>query len=185
MYSAEKKNHEYACFYCFFWQIHLSHFLSKICKINSTCSYRLTNMLNPFGVIRFQDVKKPFSAVEQSRYLGMQYIQIFFFSIQLVFELKLYGFLFPIVAIYWFLMYFTHSTFQTIPQTPDKQTSCKCYGDLAQIFINPISGHIIDKIGYDLPMMFGITVMFFSTLMFACGSSYGVLFFARSLQVSQ
>jgi len=51
-----------------------------------------------------------------------------------------------------------------------------------QIFINPISGHIIDKIGYDLPMMFGITVMFFSTLMFACGSSYGVLFFARSLQ---
>ena len=25
--------------------------------------------------------------------------------------------------------------------------------------------------------------MFFSTLVFACGSSYGVLFFARSLQV--
>lgn len=51
-----------------------------------------------------------------------------------------------------------------------------------QIFINPISGHIIDRIGYDIPMMFGITVMFFSTLMFACGSSYGTLFFARSLQ---
>merc|ERR1719458_1904776 len=51
-----------------------------------------------------------------------------------------------------------------------------------QIFVNPISGHIIDRIGYDLPMMFGITVMFFSTLMFACGSSYNVLFFARSLQ---
>merc|ERR550539_2194645 len=51
-----------------------------------------------------------------------------------------------------------------------------------QIFVNPISGHIIDRIGYDLPMMFGITVMFFSTLMFACGSSYSVLFFARSLQ---
>merc|ERR1719336_2432838 len=51
-----------------------------------------------------------------------------------------------------------------------------------QIYVNPISGHIIDRIGYDLPMMFGITVMFFSTLMFACGSSYNVLFFARSLQ---
>jgi DHA1 family vesicular acetylcholine transporter-like MFS transporter 3 len=31
-------------------------------------------------------------------------------------------------------------------------------------------------------MMFGLTVMFFSTLLFACGTSYGVLFFARSLQ---
>lgn len=51
-----------------------------------------------------------------------------------------------------------------------------------QIFVNPISGAIIDRIGYDLPMMFGLTVMFFSTLMFACGTSYGVLFFARSLQ---
>lgn len=51
-----------------------------------------------------------------------------------------------------------------------------------QIFINPISGTIIDRIGYDLPMMFGLIVMFFSTLLFACGSSYGLLFFARSLQ---
>ena len=31
-------------------------------------------------------------------------------------------------------------------------------------------------------MMFGLCIMFFSTLLFACGSSYGVLFFARSLQ---
>lgn len=51
-----------------------------------------------------------------------------------------------------------------------------------QIFINPISGTIIDRIGYDWPMMFGLTIMFFSTLLFACGNSYGVLFFARSLQ---
>ena len=54
---------------------------------------------------------------------------------------------------------------------------------LFQIFVNPISGTIIDRIGYDLPMMFGLTVMFFSTLLFACGRSYGMLFFARSLQV--
>jgi DHA1 family vesicular acetylcholine transporter-like MFS transporter 3 len=51
-----------------------------------------------------------------------------------------------------------------------------------QIFVNPLSGYIIDRVGYDLPMMFGLTIMFFSTLLFACGSSYGVLFFARSLQ---
>lgn len=51
-----------------------------------------------------------------------------------------------------------------------------------QIFVNPLSGYIIDRIGYDLPMMFGLTIMFFSTLLFAVGESYGVLFFARSLQ---
>jgi DHA1 family vesicular acetylcholine transporter-like MFS transporter 3 len=53
---------------------------------------------------------------------------------------------------------------------------------MIQIFVNPISGTVIDRIGYDLPMMFGLTVMFFSTLLFAIGESYGLLFFARSLQ---
>ena len=53
---------------------------------------------------------------------------------------------------------------------------------IVQLFINPFSGHIIDRIGYDIPMMIGLTVMFFSTAMFACGQSYGLLFFARSLQ---
>ena len=51
-----------------------------------------------------------------------------------------------------------------------------------QLFINPFSGHIIDRIGYDIPMMIGLTVMFFSTAMFACGQSYSLLFLARSLQ---
>merc|ERR1719270_2148981 len=51
-----------------------------------------------------------------------------------------------------------------------------------QIFVNPISGYVIDRIGYDLPMMFGLIIMFFSTLIFACGNSYSVLFVARSLQ---
>lgn len=53
---------------------------------------------------------------------------------------------------------------------------------LVQIFINPMSGTLIDRIGYEWPMMFGLTVMFFSTSIFAAGSSYGVLFAARSLQ---
>lgn len=53
---------------------------------------------------------------------------------------------------------------------------------IVQLMVNPFSGALIDKIGYDLPMMIGLTIMFFSTAVFACGKSYTVLFFARSLQ---
>lgn len=53
---------------------------------------------------------------------------------------------------------------------------------IVQLFINPFSGAVIDRIGYDTPMMIGLTIMFVSTAMFACGQSYSVLFFARSLQ---
>lgn len=53
---------------------------------------------------------------------------------------------------------------------------------IVQLFINPFSGAIIDRIGYELPMMIGLTVMFFSTMVFACGQTYSVLFLARSLQ---
>nr|XP_027203303.1 vesicular acetylcholine transporter-like [Dermatophagoides pteronyssinus] len=53
---------------------------------------------------------------------------------------------------------------------------------IVQLFVNPFSGAIIDRIGYELPMMIGLGVMFFSTAVFACGQSYGVLFLARSLQ---
>lgn len=41
---------------------------------------------------------------------------------------------------------------------------------------------IIDRVGYELPMIIGLIVMFSSTAIFALGRSYGVLFFARSLQ---
>lgn len=53
---------------------------------------------------------------------------------------------------------------------------------IVQLMVNPFSGAIIDRIGYDIPMMVGLTIMFFSTAIFACGRSYSVLFFARSLQ---
>lgn len=53
---------------------------------------------------------------------------------------------------------------------------------IVQLMVNPFSGALIDKIGYDLPMMIGLIIMFLSTAVFACGRSYGVLFFARSLQ---
>lgn len=53
---------------------------------------------------------------------------------------------------------------------------------IIQLMVNPFSGALIDRIGYDIPMMIGLTIMFLSTAVFACGRSYGVLFFARSLQ---
>ncbi|XP_014244887.1 vesicular acetylcholine transporter [Cimex lectularius] len=53
---------------------------------------------------------------------------------------------------------------------------------IVQLMVNPFSGALIDKIGYDVPMMIGLCIMFLSTAVFACGGSYGVLFFARSLQ---
>ncbi|XP_046611199.1 vesicular acetylcholine transporter [Neodiprion virginianus] len=53
---------------------------------------------------------------------------------------------------------------------------------IVQLMVNPFSGALIDRIGYDIPMMIGLTIMFLSTAVFACGRSYGILFFARSLQ---
>lgn len=53
---------------------------------------------------------------------------------------------------------------------------------IVQLMVNPFSGAIIDRIGYDIPMMIGLVIMFLSTSLFACGRSYGTLFFARSLQ---
>lgn len=53
---------------------------------------------------------------------------------------------------------------------------------IIQLMVNPFSGALIDRIGYEMPMMIGLTIMFFSTALFACGRSYSLLFFARSLQ---
>ncbi|XP_059166134.1 probable vesicular acetylcholine transporter-B [Physella acuta] len=51
-----------------------------------------------------------------------------------------------------------------------------------QLCVNPFTGGLIDRIGYDIPMMIGLTIMFLSTSVFAFGESYAVLFLARSLQ---
>lgn len=53
---------------------------------------------------------------------------------------------------------------------------------MIQLMINPFSGTIIDRIGYDIPMIIGLGIMFLSTAVFACGESYTILFLARSLQ---
>ena len=53
---------------------------------------------------------------------------------------------------------------------------------IVQLMVNPLSGTVIDRIGYEMPMVFGLAIIFVSTAIFAFGQSYGVLFFARSLQ---
>ncbi|XP_013386301.1 vesicular acetylcholine transporter isoform X2 [Lingula anatina] len=53
---------------------------------------------------------------------------------------------------------------------------------IIQLMINPFSGALIDRIGYDIPMMIGLGVIFCSTSLFAFGESYAVLFMARGLQ---
>ncbi|VDP69993.1 unnamed protein product [Echinostoma caproni] len=53
---------------------------------------------------------------------------------------------------------------------------------IIQLLFNPVSGTVIDRMGYDVPMMFGLCVIFVSTSLFAFGHSYGVMFIARGLQ---
>ncbi|XP_076759185.1 vesicular monoamine transporter [Xylocopa sonorina] len=51
-----------------------------------------------------------------------------------------------------------------------------------QLLANPIVGPLTHKIGYSIPMFTGFIIMFISTLIFAFGRSYGILFLARALQ---
>ncbi|CEF59890.1 Major facilitator superfamily and Major facilitator superfamily domain, general substrate transporter and Major facilitator superfamily domain-containing protein [Strongyloides ratti] len=53
---------------------------------------------------------------------------------------------------------------------------------LVQLIANPMVGPLTNKIGYTIPMFLGFVVMFLSTLMFAFGSSFSTLWFARALQ---
>ncbi|KAG7254237.1 hypothetical protein CRUP_010136 [Coryphaenoides rupestris] len=55
-------------------------------------------------------------------------------------------------------------------------------GALVQLLVNPLSGTFIDRVGYDVPLFIGLTVMFLSTLIFAVAQSYATLFAARSMQ---
>ena len=53
---------------------------------------------------------------------------------------------------------------------------------IVQLFISPFAGPIIDRLGYERPLIVGLSVLFVSTSIFAFGRSYMVLFVARSLQ---
>ncbi|CAH0559531.1 unnamed protein product [Brassicogethes aeneus] len=51
-----------------------------------------------------------------------------------------------------------------------------------QLLANPFVGPLTHKIGYSIPMFCGFIIMFLSTIIFAFGRSYSVLFIARALQ---
>jgi len=51
-----------------------------------------------------------------------------------------------------------------------------------QLIANPFVGRLTNSIGYSIPMFAGFIIMFLSTVIFAFGRSYTVLFFARALQ---
>ncbi|GAA51459.1 Synaptic vesicular amine transporter [Clonorchis sinensis] len=53
---------------------------------------------------------------------------------------------------------------------------------VVQLMVNPLVGPLTNRIGYSIPMFTGFLIMFVSTVVFAFGKSYGVLFFARALQ---
>ncbi|KAI8427138.1 hypothetical protein MSG28_014759 [Choristoneura fumiferana] len=53
---------------------------------------------------------------------------------------------------------------------------------IVQLLTNPFVGPLTHKIGYSVPMFTGFILMFLSTLIFAFGRSYSVLFIARALQ---
>lgn len=57
--------------------------------------------------------------------------------------------------------------------------ACKA---IFQLLVNPFTGTLMDRIGYDVPMLIGLIIIFLSTTMFAFGTSYGALFVARSMQ---
>ncbi|PAA57588.1 hypothetical protein BOX15_Mlig020917g1 [Macrostomum lignano] len=51
-----------------------------------------------------------------------------------------------------------------------------------QLMVNPFVGPLTNRIGYSIPMFSGFVIMFISTIIFAFGESYGVLFVARAIQ---
>ncbi|KAM8806193.1 vesicular acetylcholine transporter [Eudromia elegans] len=53
---------------------------------------------------------------------------------------------------------------------------------ILQLLVNPLSGTFIDRVGYDVPLLIGLAIMFLSTATFAFAENYPTLFAARSLQ---
>lgn len=51
-----------------------------------------------------------------------------------------------------------------------------------QLLANPFVGPLTNRIGYSIPMFAGFVIMFVSTIIFAFGRNYAVLFIARALQ---
>ncbi|XP_061646754.1 probable vesicular acetylcholine transporter-A [Phyllopteryx taeniolatus] len=53
---------------------------------------------------------------------------------------------------------------------------------VVQLLVNPLSGTFIDRVGYDIPLVIGLSIMFLSTLVFALAENYATLLVARGMQ---
>ncbi|GAB6027836.1 hypothetical protein CHUAL_002062 [Chamberlinius hualienensis] len=53
---------------------------------------------------------------------------------------------------------------------------------IVQLIANPFVGPLTNRVGYSIPMFAGFVIMFVSTIIFAFGRNYSVLFIARALQ---
>ncbi|XP_061692346.1 probable vesicular acetylcholine transporter-A [Syngnathoides biaculeatus] len=53
---------------------------------------------------------------------------------------------------------------------------------IVQLLVNPLSGTFIDWVGYDIPLVIGLGIMFLSTLGFALAENYVTLLLARGMQ---
>ncbi|XP_051507790.1 probable vesicular acetylcholine transporter-A [Myxocyprinus asiaticus] len=53
---------------------------------------------------------------------------------------------------------------------------------ILQLLVNPLTGTFIDRVGYDIPLLIGLSIMFVSTCIFSFAENYATLFVARSLQ---
>ncbi|CAJ0943894.1 unnamed protein product, partial [Mesorhabditis belari] len=53
---------------------------------------------------------------------------------------------------------------------------------LVQVVTQPFIGPATTRIGFSIPLFFGFVVMILSTILFAFGQSYGILFAARAVQ---
>ncbi|XP_019616876.1 PREDICTED: synaptic vesicular amine transporter-like isoform X1 [Branchiostoma belcheri] len=51
-----------------------------------------------------------------------------------------------------------------------------------QLIVNPFVGPMTNRVGYGIPMFIGFAITLVSTVVFAFGESYAVLFIARSIQ---
>ncbi|KAM7541683.1 hypothetical protein Aperf_G00000006912 [Anoplocephala perfoliata] len=70
-----------------------------------------------------------------------------------------------------------------VPEAEDaKIGTLFAFKAIVQLLVNPLTGHFIDRMGYDIPMVIGLSVIFVSTSIFAFGHSFGVMFIARGLQ---
>ncbi|KAG9275370.1 probable vesicular acetylcholine transporter-A [Astyanax mexicanus] len=53
---------------------------------------------------------------------------------------------------------------------------------ILQLIVNPLTGTFIDRVGYDIPLLIGLSIMFVSTCIFAFAENYATMFVARSMQ---